>query len=847
MFQSASHQLQSDIAGPRVPASPRLRVCIALAAIALASAARAETPTPAPHVVERIMGKDAAGWVEHLKRFENEFERKKAMLCLMEFGSDAADAVPELRVLMKDELQVETQRFAIITLGHIGSAAKPAVPDLLAALNDPNRPAPHKAAALASLAQIDPQAPAVRKAVLAAVRSESPEIRAEALDALVTIAPYEPVAITTLNKSLLLAADAKQAANAFLCMGAAGVEHLLKGLERGEPETRIACAEALSALGSDAARVLPAVLKAAKRERDAAARAPYVLAAARIAPQDAAVLDLLSEQLAAVVSPPLEGGGRGRGDAADAQELPKIPLEGRLLVAAKEAAMPAIQKGLRSRDARVRLQFVELLPLLPKSADVAHELLSRAQDRDNAVAMAAIKALDALGPAAASTKDGLEELAANTALEAPLRRAALLAALNVSRDEKAPRHRSPYEKKSDAEILTLLRNPNADVRRDAAEALFASREDNPELAQALIAALSDPEEKVRIAAARSLVRFGKYTREQLPTFTEWLESENIALRKAALAALAGMGADARPAMDVLVAAALSPSADSDAEMRKLLAVALRMIGPDAVPKLVESLKAKDAEVRARAARAIASMKDVAATAIPDLIELTKSAVDSDAQAGFAALQAMGNVAYHVAGPHLIETLRADAFAERRKWATWALGEIKIPPPPEGDKLKVVDALMEALLDTDPAVCRGAHGALVGIGEAALPRLRDFLRIGEGETPYWAVRVMARLKADPADVIPRLAELTLPGKLPVERGVAAELLGEYAPAHKEIIPILLRVLSDREDYVARAAIRSLALFGEEAIPSVRALLKNRNPLLRRRVIEALAGIREQIEK
>jgi hypothetical protein len=149
--------------------------------------------------------------------------------------------------------------------------------------------------------------------------------------------------------------------------------------------------------------------------------------------------------------------------------------------------------------------------------------------------------------------------------------------------------------------------------------------------------------------------------------------------------------------------------------------------------------------------------------------------------------------------------------------------------------------MEAMLDTDAGVCRGAHGALVRIGEIALPKLRELLRVGTGESPYWAVRVMARMKADPKDVIPRLAELSSPGKLPIERAVAVELLGEYAPAHPEILPILLRALGDRDDLVSHAATRSLVLFKEEALAPVKNLLKQRNPLIRKRAIEALQSI------
>ncbi|MCY3022353.1 MAG: HEAT repeat domain-containing protein, partial [Planctomycetota bacterium] len=362
----------------------------------------------------------------------------------------------------------------------------------------------------------------------------------------------------------------------------------------------------------------------------------------------------------------------------------------------------------------------------------------------------------------------------------------------------------------------------------------------------------------------SLAYFGKYARVAMSTFVEWLEDsarageaivpdaplppekkQLLALPKAALAALAGMGEGAKPALPALVHLATSPLPDNDSEIRTLLGAVLKIIGPDAVPSLTAELKNPVADTRARAARAIASMGLVAATAVPDLIELSKSAVDSDAQSGSAGLQAVGPVAYELAAPYLVKVLREDLFADRRKWAAWALGDIRVPA--DGDRHKVIDALLLALLDPDEAVCRGAHGALARVGAPALPRLREMLKLGEGEAPYWAVRVLARMKADPADVIPRLAELTLPGKRPVERGTAADLLGEYAPAHPEIIPPLLRLLGDREDYVARAAVRSLTPFGAKVVEPLGKLLAQRNPLVRRRALEALEVVRAALEQ
>jgi HEAT repeat protein len=527
-------------------------------------------------------------------------------------------------------------------------------------------------------------------------------------------------------------------------------------------------------------------------------------------------------------------------------------METRALVAAGQAAVPALRAALRSRDAATRRQAVAILARLSgPPEDVIDDLLARAQDKDKDVRFAAVRALDGFGPAAAKTHAALLELAKQ---DASLQRAAELAALNVSREPQKPRYRSVLETRPCAEAIAALKDPDPAIRQEAAEALRTRIEDPSAAANALIEVLSDKEPQVRAAAARSLALYGKYARVAMSTFLELLEGVAKQSRvfndetpqeekrafyaeaKAALVALAGMGADAKPALPALTHLALSQHPGQDTDLGELLGTVLRLIGPDAVPSLTAGLKDPNESVRAAAARTLASMGAVAATGVPELIELCKSTVDSDAQAGFAALQAIGPPAYGMAAPYLVNVIHGDLFADRRKWAAWALGGIRVPE--SGDAAKVIDTLMLALLDTDDGVCRGAHAALARIGATALPRLRDMLKLGEGEAPYWAVRVLARMKADPADVIPPLAELTLPGRRPVERGTAAELLGEYAPAHPEIIPVLLRLMGDREDYVARIAGRALVPFGEKVVEPLRKLLQDRNPLVRRRALDAL---------
>jgi HEAT repeat protein len=791
---------------------------------------------PAP--VPRILGKDVNAWTEHLKTYENDKQRRLAMLCLAEFGPAAGGAVDELRRVMKADAQPEVQRSAYQTLGAIGPAAKPALAELLAVLNTPSAPPSHRAAACGAVAQIDPQSSAVQRAVAAALRDHNHELRTEAIDASVTLAQYDSSVMPALSRMLYVPEDAPAVSVALRCLGDAGIDVLIHGVDRNDSGIRALCAEALGRSGRMAARALPALLRAAGREREPSANLLLTAAAARIAPHDPALLEVLATRLSLSERDVLPENLAGNDD----NKIPRTPyeFESKLLAAAGAGAIPALRHGLQSRDAAGRLRCVNILAkITPPPADGVSDLISRVQDSDANVRLAAAKALDAYGSVAALAKDALEKMAQTEPDGSPAQLTAALAALNVTRAADRPRFKWAIESDSNEQLLAALKDAKPWLRQEAAEVLRTRAEGGEAVATALLDALNDPEPKVQQAAARSLAHFGKYSRVAMNTFEQWLEKDDVAYQRAALVALAGMGEEAKPALQRIVKMAIAESAAQDKDLQNTLSVVLRVIGQDAVTALTAEFKTADAGVRARAAHALSSMGAVASTAVPDLIELSKSMVDSDAQAGFEGLGVIGPAAYPLAAPYLVSVLRGDLFPERRKWATWALAEIKVPAT--GDKEQVIDALRQELLDPDEAVCRGAHGALVRIGEPALPQLREMLKLGEGDAPYWALRVLARMKADPDDVIPKLMEYCDPGKLPVERGVAAELVGNYAPDHPEMIPVLLRVLGDREDFVARAAIRSLVPFGDIAVPSLTKLLKQRNPLLRRRAIDALEAI------
>lgn len=795
-------------------------------------------------VPETIYGKNVDGWIAHLGKYENEKERTLALVCLGEFGPAAAQAVPELRKLLKEELQPAIPGRAVNTLGCIGPEAAAAIPDLVKLFNDNKSESNFRAAVLEALSRIDPHNPQARKAFQNALRNDDIEIRHAALIAAVNFAPVEQSVLPALTRAMGNPEDAAVAARSLSCMGGAGVNVLLKSLEKGDAATRTAIAEALTPMGSEAASAIPQLLRLSARIP--AGQNSFLNAAMHIAPNDPAVLEAIADRLA------------GAADLAkDAAAKPNSTqsLEWRILSAQGIGALPAIRKGLRSPSKEVREAFVALLAQMKDPpAEVIDDLVARAQDKEVSVQRAAIKALDAYGSKAAQAKPQLEELAR---ADAAVRRIAQLAALNVSRPPESPRIRSTFDAKSVDEALAALKSPDASERRDAVEGLRGRKEKEADIAAALIETLKDADVEVRAAAARTLAQYGTHAAPALPTFDEWVKAASSAEKPdantilqatSALAVFAGMGDGAKPALETIVALAVSSAVDGEKDLQKVLGICLRIIGPDSVPPLTKQFKSDDNKVRRRAAEILAQMGVVGATAIPELLQLSNSAVESDSRAAFSAIESMGVLAYPLAAASLSDTLTSDLFAERRSFAAQTLGGIGIPK--EGDRLRVLDALQQALLDPDESVCRTTHAAMVRIGPPTLPRLKEMLDIGEGAASYWwAVRALARMKAEPERVVPLLIDLTRPGVRTVkkgafaEQGVAAELLSNFAPEHTEMLPALLRCLGDREEFVGNAAVRTLKLFGPGVLTAVKPMLRTTDSRVRASVLRALVLLQE----
>jgi HEAT repeat protein len=193
-----------------------------------------------------------------------------------------------------------------------------------------------------------------------------------------------------------------------------------------------------------------------------------------------------------------------------------------------------------------------------------------------------------------------------------------------------------------------------------------------------------------------------------------------------------------------------------------------------VPKYVAALKSKDAAARRKAANSLGLAGPEAKAAVPDLITALK---DPDEQVRVTAARALAAIG-PAAVPALLKAAESDSDRGVRTLAFLALGESR---PVSGDALR---ALVAALSDPDKDLRPAAALALAGVGDRAVPPLRD------------------ALKAKNAGA-----------------ATALGLIG--APAANPAAPDLVAVLGDDDKELRIAAHHALVRIGAPAVPALAA--------------------------
>ncbi len=166
-------------------------------------------------------------------------------------------------------------------------------------------------------------------------------------------------------------------------------------------------------------------------------------------------------------------------------------------------------------------------------------------------------------------------------------------------------------------------------------AVRAIRRMGPTSVPALNELLRDPNPEIRGQAAFALGQFGPLAADAVPALTELLRDPNPEIRGQAATTLGSIGPLAADAVPTLIELLRDPDTGV---CRKRAPMALMNIGKEATPALVGSLRHPDPEVRGQAARILGLIRPLAADAVPTLVGLIN---DPDPQVRGRAAFALG--------------------------------------------------------------------------------------------------------------------------------------------------------------------------------------------------------------
>lgn len=346
----------------------------------------------------------------------------------------------------------------------------------------------------------------------------------------------------------------------------------------------------------------------------------------------------------------------------------------------------------------------------------------------------------------------------------------------------------------------------------------------------LMRALEDPDERVRLQAARALGTGGSLA--AVPVMIQWLANLKKEVRSVAVTALGDIGgAEAAAALtrslsdpdpgvrkdtvralgaigrkgNATVVIALIPRLEDDkAEVRLATISQLEDLGDRrAVIPLVARFGDTGVAVRSAAVRAIGKLGDRAA--VPALIRLMN---DPDESVRMAAVGSLGSLGAVDAIDALTEQLNSGGDAYRAKVA-YALGQIAGAP---GSGASGEDAMRTLVVNLAqaPAARRAATDGLRAAGKAAVPALVAHLQGRLAGDPTTAVELLAEA-GDPRATATLAAELER-GRVEMSKVLRA-LGGTGDP--DALVPVL-RALSSKDATIRLAAMEALRpLIGADA--------------------------------
>jgi len=612
-------------------------------------------------------------------------------------GPDAAAAVPALIELWRGGFHRTT--IAGI-FGMIGPAARAAVPELIAGLDDPDIDTRYWSAT--ALGRLGNAAHAAVPKLIEMLGDSNARVRAGAVSGLTRLGPAAKPAVPAFTR--MLASD--------------------------EAISRLLAAKALRQLRGNAAAAAPAIIGRLQVEDSAAVRRELIYAIRAMPAHSAPAIPLLRASLssenkdvrvaACRTLNTLEGANRKCESGLAPHSGPFNVVDGRPkpLSPEDEARLPALIESLGTAEEHNRLVAAQQLHALRPIEEAAIAALTAAlEDESEAVQDEAAAALRDIGPAAVP---GLRRALRHARVPVQLEACTGLQSARAITQETLP----PLVEAAEA-------GENTGLTRCVVNAISSLGPRAQPAAPFLIRTLADEDPTIRTAAARALARIGPPAANARNALRQLARDSDGEARMAAISAIARVAPRTPETMN-LITTALS---DEDPRVRRRAANILGAFGCAAKGSanlLNQRLRDPAPEVRDAAARALGMVAcEADAATVAQLIDALRSPRMRVREQAARSLGKMGERARPAL--NILTIALEDPSYIVRMTAARALGFLDDPA--------AVPPLTRALEDNAPMVRYSAAYALATIGPDAAPAVAALQQLRNDED-WWARRMAA---------------------------------------------------------------------------------------------------------
>lgn len=689
-----------------------------------------------------------------------------------------------------ESTEARTRREAAYQLSRMGKAARPALPQLIKALEDGQQQVWF--GAITALAHLGPDAEPALPALIQELQEWQPFRRdrqgSQALyRTAAALGAIGRAAIPTLSNNLASKEWPVRAGSA-MAVGFIGDEArplipslvTLVGDER--VEVRDAAAETLGILGEDA---VPALVERLDDTQSLTARVGAAEALRRVGRKASAALPLLHKMVSTAPEPELQ--------AAALNALTRIEsdLDGLLPVVLRswrEGAEPVQEVAARAL-LLVRPVGTQLLPAVIQDLNGGKESRARAA-----------MLLAELGPEARSLAPTLVEILRGEAQG------------NTDPDRGLVRALASMGPRAVSVVLGELTSRDVGSLKSNDWSILVLRNVDTTAIPVLRESLTNAAACVRFGALEGVRSLGPAARWMAKSVLPLLEDSEARIRELTWRAITACGVDAAIVLDKLNQGLEDKS--HDVRIATLAAVArLGRDGKTAVPRVLRELESTDGNIRREAIRTIGALGAEAGLAVEPLAQRLSGTSPEEQIEILSALGRIGSGAAR-ALPAMIQ-LRDTGKAEVRRSMIEALGHL------EDKGSNTVSVVIAGLGDPAPSVRAASTVALA----ALVPE--------GGQTPAWLIAALddpeEQVRESAARAITKLEERGRPAEAKLfallSSGIGREVIVDALRAiHPTSVSSLVEALGHEDWKVREMAVDGLSRLGREAAEAMSALEK-----------------------